>query len=110
MQIELSLRVMATLIETEKGGRQGPISASSYRPWCRVRDRDGSEVLIGMCEMRFDGVVAPGETSEGELVFAEAEPATRLLPVGTKFEFIEGLRSVASCEVLAARSTPPPKR
>jgi len=53
-QISLSLTVEITFLENT--GRRGAPVSSGYRPICKFRHRDGTEVLVGMCQLELIGI------------------------------------------------------
>lgn len=86
---------------TEADGRSRPIVNGS-RPLC-VIDGPAGQTTIGLCEIRLDRPIAPGESGNGRLSFdvAVSEEIRALLHVGSRFVLADGPRQIADAEVRA---------
>jgi hypothetical protein len=102
--VEPEIGVVATikfrLFAVGEGGRQTPVD-DGYRPLVKTCDRD-DETVIGLCVLRLNGPVAPGEDGFGRLAFsALVTPAVHEhLRVGSCLYLAEGTRSIGTGEVL----------
>jgi translation elongation factor EF-Tu-like GTPase len=98
-----TIRVRLAMLSRDKGGKARPI-LSGYRPLCVIRNLDGSDTTIGLCELQLcEGPsLAPGDTAEVLIRFHEdvADLAKRLLMVGTDFNLAEGAHIFGLARVL----------
>lgn len=96
--VTLDLRIDMRAIDA--GGRRTPIG-DGYRPLCIIDGPDG-QITVGLCELRLDDSLSPGESGIGRLsidVF-HTDRIRALLRVGSSFQLAEGDRVVATAWVL----------
>jgi hypothetical protein len=93
--LDLRLEVLATAA----GGRSRPIVTGS-RPLC-ILDGPAGQTVIGLCELRLERPIAPGESGIGRLSFAidVSDEIWARLPVGSRFTLAEGPWPIAAAEV-----------
>jgi translation elongation factor EF-Tu-like GTPase len=96
----ITLTVHVELLTPETGGRTRPIQ-SGYRPLCVTRKPDGTQVVIGLCELQLDKEIYPGDSGDGRLSFAVdvSEEVRSMVTVGARFQLAEGNHPIGSAEV-----------
>ena len=100
-KIGARVRVEIRLLPSGEGGRSSPI-VDGYRPLCLIADADGSETVVGLCQLELVGELMPGGTGEGTLAFApEVSDLVRsLVRVGSKFGLAEGRKVVGAARAI----------
>jgi hypothetical protein len=100
-KIGARLRVEIRLLPSNQEGRSTPI-ANGYRPLCVFAGEDGSETVVGLCQLELAGKLMPGGVGEGTLGFApEVSDLVRsLLRVGSEFGLAEGREVIGTARVL----------
>jgi len=100
--IGVTVRLHIAPASPADGGRTQSI-VDGYRPLCIVRRPDGKEVLIGLCQLRLNSPIQPGESGEGMLNFAHAvtDAVKSNLHVGSEFDIAEGRHVVGVAQVMA---------
>jgi hypothetical protein len=98
-RIGVTLDLHLDVRTTKAGGRKTPI-VDGYRPLCII-DGPNGETIVGLCELRLDKPISPGESGVGRLSFdvAVSDDIRTLLRVGSTFEMAEGRTPIATAEV-----------
>jgi translation elongation factor EF-Tu-like GTPase len=101
LPIGVTLRADIRLSSPDQGGRTKPV-LSGYRPLCIARRDDGTEEVVGLCQLEIADELLPGTSGEGKLLFAPAvsDAVKSLLKVGSEFSLAEGKRIVGSAWVI----------
>jgi len=96
------IRVLArvSVHRTDEGGRHGPFT-SGYRPNHNFGGPMDRVFFIGQVDVPDDAWVQPGETRDLVVTFLNVRGLSDLLRVGRSWRFQEGLRHVATAELLA---------
>jgi translation elongation factor EF-Tu-like GTPase len=104
------LTIDVHLLATEDGGRRTAIGRG-YRPLCVMRSRDGSETLVGLCELDPANDIAPGDDGEAKLRFLRdvADLVLSLGHPGFQFSLAEGLKVVGVAAVRTVETIPAQK-
>ena len=98
-QFGVTLDIRLDVRATDAGGPSRPIR-DGYRPLCVIGGPHG-ETLIGLCELRLNDPIAPGESGIGRLSFDASvlDRVLALVHVGSTFELAEGRTVVAAAQV-----------
>jgi translation elongation factor EF-Tu-like GTPase len=99
-EIGVTLLIHIDLLTASQGGRTQPVQ-SGYRPLCVVATSDGTEVVIGLCELQLADDLPPGRSGEGRLSFSAdvSDEVRSLLSPGSRFSLAEGARPIGKAEV-----------
>lgn len=100
-KIDARLPVEIRLLSSDEGGLSTPI-AEGYRPLCVIAGEDGSETVVGLCQLEVAGELMPGQVGEGTLAFAPgvSELVRSLLRAGFEFGLAEGRKVVGTARAL----------
>ena len=100
-KIGTKVRVEIRLLASDQEGRSTPI-IDGYRPLCVFIGEDGTETVVGLCQLELSGELIPGGVGEGTLGFApEVSDLVRsLLQVRSEFRLAEGHKVVGTARTL----------
>jgi hypothetical protein len=99
-EIGVTFLIYIDLLTVEQGGLSQPLQ-SGYRPLCIIPRSDGTEVVIGLCELQLADDLPPGGSGEGHLAFSAdvSDEVRSLLSTGSRFSLAEGTRPIGKAQI-----------